>query len=235
MLPPSLSFPSSHSHGLLFFASFSLHRVWKKTAVLWLAVRSGDRVLDLCTGTGDLAFLLATTVGKRGSVVALDFAPNILAEARRRSALRPRTDRYAARLDFIEGDATCLPANGVCASGTFDGVTIGYGLRNVADIPAALREACRVLKPGKRLVVLDFNNPRGDVVVDTIQKTALAAVVVPVASSMGMEEEYAYLRPSIEKYPTGEELQRMAREAGFRQTHFYPLAGGLMGCLVATK
>lgn len=127
----------------------------------------------------------------------------------------------------------------------------------------ALQELWRVLKPGTRAVVLDFNNPRDAPVVDQFQSVMLSRVVVPVASMMGLGEEYEYLRPSIERFPTGRcerrghhgglaarrsasgqahavsrvrrEQERLAKEAGFTSARHYELAGGLMGCLVAEK
>lgn len=188
-------------------------------------------MLDVCTGTGDLAFLLAQSVGRDGEVVAVDFAADILREAQRRYDSLPRSDRYRTRITFKEGDALRLPFEG----NSFDGATIGYGLRNVGDPLVALQELWRVLKPGTRAVVLDFNNPRDAPVVDQFQSVMLSRVVVPVASMMGLGEEYEYLRPSIERFPTGREQERLAKEAGFTSARHYELAGGLMGCLVAEK
>ena len=110
-------------------------------------------------------------------------------------------------------------------------MTIGYGLRNVVDIPKCLREARRVLRRGGALVVLDFNNADGPAA--DLQRAALANVVVPVADLMGVRDQYAYLQPSIDAFPKGREQERLALDAGFGRATHYEIAGGLMGALVA--
>lgn len=112
---------------------------------------------------------------------------------------------------------------------------MGYGLRNVADIPQALRELRRVLRAGASAAVLDFNNAEDAPLVDAAQALLLERVVVPFAAARGVEDEYAYLRPSIKRFPTGREQERLAREAGFAAARHYPVGFGMMGCLVVTK
>ena len=134
-------------------------------------------------------------------------------------------------IEWIEGDALSLPFDDC----TFDCATIAYGLRNVSDIPLALRELRRVVRPGAKVAVLDFNNPT-DATTASVQGFVLDNIVVPFADLNGVAAEYRYLRPSIERFPRGQEQVDLAREAGFSQAEFYELApGGLMGCLVATK
>ena len=193
----------------------------------WTRADRGQACLDVCTGTGDIAQLLASAAGPTGRVVGLDFAPDILAVAKR----RPQRSGSAARVEWIEGDAMNLPFG----NATFDAATCGYGLRNVADRPRAIAELARVLRPGARLAVLDFNNAADKSAANAVQTWTLANVVVPVARARGFEEEYAYLQPSIKSYPTGRELENMARNAGFADAKYYELCYGLMGCLVATR
>jgi len=201
-------------------------------AVGWSGARAGDSVLDVCTGSGDLAFLLAATVGPRGQVTALDFAPDILAYARGRQAELPKNvERFSTPIEWVEGDAMNLPFE----DESFVGATMGYGLRNIADQQKALDELHRVLKRGGKVAILDFNNARENPTVDFLQSFMLANVVVPAASAVGLADEYEYLRPSIERFPTGGEQERMALHAGFQSAKHYPIMGGLMGCLVAVK
>lgn len=220
--------------------SLGLHRAWKRAAVKWIGASSGMEALDVCCGSGDVALKLSSVVGGRGNgkpgrVVGLDFAANQL----KRAAEKERTLRSAnasvdskmAPIDWIEGDALNLPFE----DDSFDCATIAYGLRNVSDIPRALRELRRVLRPGAKLAVLDFNNP-SDATTAAVQGFMLDNVVVPIADFNGVAAEYRYLRPSIERFPRGPEQVDLARDAGFREATHYELApGNFMGCLVCTK
>ena len=210
--------------------SLGLHRVWKRAAVKWTGVRSGDRALDVCCGSGDLALRLADAVGPSGEVVGLDFAAAQLRVAAEKEAKLPTRFKLSP-IDWRRGDALALPFE----DGAFDGATIGYGLRNVSDIPLALKELARVLRPGGKAAVLDFNNS-ADANINALQGFILDNVVVPAADLNGVAAEYRYLRPSIERYPKGAELVELACEAGFQSAVFYELApGNLMGCLVCER
>ncbi|GAB4818992.1 hypothetical protein N2152v2_006038 [Parachlorella kessleri] len=210
--------------------SFGLHRVWKRMTVKWSRARPGDRALDVCCGSGDLAFLLAEAVGTTGQVVGLDFSGNMLQDAASRQQRRQQEEGLQYDMQWIQGDALQLPFE----AASFGAATMGYGLRNVASIPKALQELYRVLKPGATVAVLDFNNVQNPLV-DSFQGFMLENVVVPRARSLGVAEEYEYLRPSIKRFPTGREQEALAREAGFRRATHYEIAFGLMGVLVATK
>jgi len=207
--------------------SVGLHRVWKAAAVQWSGARPGAAALDVCCGSGDLALRLAAVVGPSGAVTGLDFAASQLAVA----ATKERSSAAAAcPVAWTEGDATALPF----PAASFDAATCGYGLRNVVDRLAALRELRRVLRPGAALAVLDFNHAE-DAATTAVQNAFLDSLAVPVARLAGVEPEYAYLKESIASYPTGPQLVALAREAGFQRAVFYPLQpGGLMGCLVAS-
>lgn len=206
--------------------SFGFHRVWKQMAVDWSGAQPGMNVLDVCCGSGDLALLLARRVGLQGQVTGADFAVEQLAIAAQRSAAKG----YTNRTSWVEADALQLPF----AAEQFDALTMGYGLRNLIDIPQGLRELHRVLKPGAKAAVLDFHRPSSGWV-EQFQQWYLNTIVVPAAERCGLTEEYAYIGPSVDRFPVGREQVALAHTAGFSQAVHYPLVGGIMGILVAQK
>ncbi|MGB3572477.1 MAG: bifunctional demethylmenaquinone methyltransferase/2-methoxy-6-polyprenyl-1,4-benzoquinol methylase UbiE [Phormidesmis sp.] len=204
--------------------SLGLHLVWKQMAVRWSGATSGMACLDVCCGSGDLALLLARRVGPTGQVTGADFAAEQLAIAAQRSP------HLQNRIAWIEADALALPF----ADSSFDAATMAYGLRNLTNISQGLGELKRVLKPGATAAILDFHKPTNPLVVQ-FQKWYLETVVVPTAERMGMSEEYAYIGPSVERFASGPEQVNLAKAAGFAQAVHYPIAGGMMGVLVASK
>ncbi|NJK39585.1 MAG: bifunctional demethylmenaquinone methyltransferase/2-methoxy-6-polyprenyl-1,4-benzoquinol methylase UbiE [Oscillatoriales cyanobacterium RM2_1_1] len=207
--------------------SLGLHRVWKRMAVKWCQPFSGATALDLCCGSGDLARLLAQQVAPYGQVYGVDFSPAQLAIARGRELA---FSLPIAPLIWAEADVLALPFR----DQTFDCATMGYGLRNVADISQSLRELHRVLKPGARAAILDFHRP-GNPQLSRFQRWYLDTFVVPQARSQGLEAEYAYIFPSLEKFPIGSEQVEIAHESGFHRVTHYQIAGGMMGVLVVQK
>lgn len=202
--------------------SFGQHRVWKLMAVKWSQVQPGNIGLDLCCGSGDLAQLLARRVGNKGEVYGVDFSAALLEVASQRTPAQ-------LPLHWVEADALNLPFQ----DNYFDCATMGYGLRNVTDIPRCLAELYRVLKPGAKAAILDFHRPQQPLM-RTLQQWYLQTIVVPSAKKLGLTEEYAYIAPSLERFPTGSEQVKLATTAGFTATH-YPIAMGMMGVLVVTK
>ena len=213
--------------------SLGLHRLWKREAVQWIRPRPGQRLLDLCCGTGDLALLLAERVRPGGEVLGLDAAREPLRIAARRGQTRPWL-----QLQWRQGDAlaTGLP------EGWADGAVMAYGLRNLEDPGAGLRELRRVLRPGGRAAVLDFNRhdpeqepagwPRRRASAgQRFQQLYLRRLVVPMADLAGIRDEYAYLEPSLKRFPTGRDQEHLALEAGFSRARHQPLAAGQMGLL----
>ncbi len=206
--------------------SLGQHHIWKLMAVKWSNPKLGDICLDLCCGSGDLAQLLARQVGAKGNVYGVDFSPAQLAIAQSKVE-----NRYPPlSISWVEADALNLPF----PDHYFDAATMGYGLRNVTDIPRCLKELYRVLKPGAKVAVLDFHRPTQQSL-RAFQQWYLENIVVPIAKQLGLTEEYAYIAPSLERFPTGAEQVKLAKQAGFRDATHYPIAGGMMGVLVLTK
>jgi demethylphylloquinol methyltransferase len=205
--------------------SLGVHRVWKQMAVDWSRATVGATCLDVCCGSGDLAQLLAKRAGSTGKVYGVDFSSAQLAIARQR-AVSPSQ----APIVWLEGDALSLPFD----ANSFDAATMGYGLRNVVDISASLRELHRVLKPAATVAILDFHRP-SQAHVQAFQQWYLETVVVPLAEHMQLRDDYAYIRPSLDRFPTGQQQVDLAKRAGFRQAVHFPIAAGMMGVLVATK
>jgi demethylmenaquinone methyltransferase/2-methoxy-6-polyprenyl-1,4-benzoquinol methylase len=206
--------------------SFGLHRIWKRMTVGWSEAAEGQTCLDLCCGSGDLALMLAEQVGRTGRVYGVDFSADQLAVAEQRSQQKHLTDR----LHWTLADALDLPFE----SETFDAATMGYGLRNLTDIPQGLEELRRVLKPGATAAILDFHQPQNPLV-QQFQQWYLDHVVVPAARDLGLTQEYAYIAPSLDRFPNGREQVTLAKQAGFETAVHYALAGGLMGVLVVHR
>ena len=206
--------------------SWGLHRVWKQMAVDWSGAASGQTCLDVCCGSGDLALLLAQRVGPTGAVFGLDFSPAQLAIARQKA----QQSFNAAPIQWIQGDALALPFE----DEQFDAVTMAYGLRNLTNLPQGLAELWRVLRPGTTAAILDFHQPQTPWM-RQFQQWYLEAIVVPTAQRCGLTDEYAYISPSLDRFPPGPEQVQLALAAGFAQAVHYPIAGGLMGILVAAK
>jgi len=201
--------------------SFGLHRVWKRQALALVKPKPGERWLDLCCGTGDVALVLANYLRPGGEVLAVDSAAAPLAIARQRSARMPWL-----QINWLQADVLNLPSFDT----GFDGAVIAYGLRNLADPGKGLKVLKRLLHPSGRGVVLDFNPSEG--FAGIVRQWALAGVVVPVARQVGLGEQYSYLEESIARFPDGIEQEKLAIEAGFSGAKHRSLAGGLMGALM---
>ncbi len=206
--------------------SLGQHGIWKQMAVKWSGAQPGNTCLDLCCGSGDLAQLLARRVGKAGQVIGVDFSAAQLAVAHQRLVQA----NASLPITWVEADALALPF----PNQHFQAATMGYGLRNLVDIPQGLRELHRVLQPGARAAILDFNRSP-DAQVSTFQQWYLDTIVVPIAQQFGFQADYAYLLPSLERFPTGTEQIALALASGFTTAVHYPIAGGTMGVLVVIK
>jgi len=186
---------------------------WRRLAAE-SAVRPGDRVLDAACGTGDLA--VADLKAGAGRVTGLDFSEGMLERARRKAV--PRKDV----LDWVQGDMLALPF----ADATFDAATVGFGVRNVADLELALRELRRVLRPGGRLAILEITQPRG--ALRPFYSLWFDRIVPLVGRVLPGGDAYTYLPASVKRFPTAERLSDMLREAGFAGVRARLLAGSIV-------
>jgi demethylmenaquinone methyltransferase / 2-methoxy-6-polyprenyl-1,4-benzoquinol methylase len=195
--------------------SFGLHRWWKRRLFRLVAARPGDRVLDVCCGTGDVAFRLSTS---GAHVVGVDFSGPMLEVA------RARADHSASSVAFINGDAMRLPF----ADAQFDVVTVSYGLRNLADVEAGLREMHRVARPGARLLVLDFGKPQ-----QRLLRSGYFAYLehaVPIFGRLFCRDAaaYSYILESLRNYPAQEGIAAMMEKLRCTRIRILNLMGGIM-------
>jgi demethylmenaquinone methyltransferase / 2-methoxy-6-polyprenyl-1,4-benzoquinol methylase len=220
--------------------SLGLHRHWKRRLVRLARVGPGQEALDVCCGTGDVAFALADT---GASVVGLDFSPEMLAVAEARRVRRvgrlddaPPGSRSTApavpgSVRFVEGDALQLPF----PDSVFDAVTIAYGLRNLAALGAGIAELCRVLRPGGRLVALDFGKPANRAWRALYFGYLRAAVPVFGWLFAGSADAYGYILESLHHYPGQEEVAALLRRQGLSKVTTVNLLCGAMGLHAAER
>ncbi len=196
------------------------HRLWKRFTLSLTGLRPGQRALDVAGGTGDLAAGLASQVGERGLVVLSDINSAMLHRGRDRL-----TDRgVLGNIQYVQTDAERLPF----ASDTFDCITIGFGLRNVTDKPAALAAMKRVLKPGGQLLVLEFSHPVAPGLGPLYDLYSFR--VLPLLGRLVARDEasYRYLAESIRMHPGQEALLEMMRAAGLEGCRYHNLSGGIV-------
>ena len=198
--------------------SVGIHRIWKDAMMDWLAPRPGQRLLDVAGGTGDISFRFLKRAGW-GHATVLDLTEPMLVEGRKRA----EAEQMADSLDWVVGDAMALPF----PDSTFDVYTISFGIRNVTRPQEALNEAFRVLKPGGRLMVLEFSQLPND----GLQKLydLYSFNVIPRMGQMiaNDRDSYQYLVESIRNFPDQETFLSMVRKAGFEQAKYRNLSMGI--------
>lgn len=207
--------------------SGGLHRLWKRAALTLAAVRPGQQVLDVAGGTGDLAAVLARQVGPKGRVVLADINAAMLAVGRDRLLDRG----LAANLSWVQADAEQLPF----PDDGFDLVTIAFGLRNVTDKDRALAAMRRVLKPGGRLLVLEFSRPTNPLFASVYEQYSFQVLPRLGRLVTGDADSYRYLAESIRMHPGQDELCRMMAAAGLDDCHYHNLSGGIVALHIGAK
>jgi demethylmenaquinone methyltransferase/2-methoxy-6-polyprenyl-1,4-benzoquinol methylase len=200
--------------------SLGIHRIWKRYTIDCSGIRQGQKVLDLAGGTGDLAAKFSRIVGATGQVTLADINHSMLLVGKEKLT----NMGIMSNLNYVQANAEALPF----PDNHFDVVTMAFGLRNVTEKSNALASIFRVLKPGGRLLVLEFSKPTSDVlskIYDTYSFHLLPKIGQLVANDA---ESYQYLAESIRMHPDQETLEGMMKEVGFEQTTFTNLTGGIV-------
>ena len=198
--------------------SVGIHRIWKNAMMDWLAPRDGQQLLDVAGGTGDIAFRFLKRA-PRARVTVCDMTESMLVEGRKRA----EAETLADRLGWVTGDAMALPFK----DNSFDRYTISFGIRNVTRIPDALAEAFRVLRPGGRLMVLEFSQLPVPAMQWAYDRYSFNVIPVMGQLIANDRDSYQYLVESIRKFPNQDTFAAMIRDAGFDRVQYRNLSMGI--------
>ena len=205
--------------------SAGLHHRWRERAVDRADLDPGDAALDVCCGTGDLALELAKRVRREGRVIGSDFSERMLDLAREKAV-----ERDVPQVRFEWADALDLPYE----DESFDAVTVGFGVRNLADLDLGISEMTRVLKPGGRLVILEITQPRRPPL-STFFSLWFDRLVPVLGTLAGDREAYTYLPESVKRFPPPEGLAAIMDRAGVGEIRYTILAGGIIAIHSGTR
>ncbi|MBK2356024.1 bifunctional demethylmenaquinone methyltransferase/2-methoxy-6-polyprenyl-1,4-benzoquinol methylase UbiE [Francisella hispaniensis] len=207
--------------------SFGIHRIWKKQTIAKSGVRKGDNVLDLAGGTGDLAYKFCQMVGPQGKVILSDINSSMLEVGKEKLTNKG----CVGNIEYVQANAECLPF----PDNYFDCITISFGLRNVTDKEKALASMCRVLKPGGRLLVLEFSKPIIPLLSKVYDEYSFKALPFLGKIITQDAESYKYLAESIRKHPDQQTLKQMMYDAGFDNVEYQNMTGGIVALHIGYK
>ena len=200
--------------------SGGVHRIWKRFTIELSGVRKNNTVLDIAGGTGDLAARFAQLVGPEGRVVLADINESMLQVGRDKLLDEGRL----GNIEFVQADAQYLPF----PDDSFDCITIAFGLRNVTDKDLALRSMLRVLKPGGRLLVLEFSKPQNSLLSKAYDTYSFRVLPLMGRLVTNDSESYQYLAESIRMHPDQDTMREMMEDAGFSQCEYHNMTGGIV-------
>lgn len=206
--------------------SLGIDRYWRSFAVGQLTIPEQGKVLDIATGTGDVALKVAATTPDSVTIVGEDFTQGMLVLGQEKIS----QSRFADRIELVNAPCEAIPH----PDNLFDGITIAFGIRNVVDRPAGLREMCRVLKPGGRAVILEFSNPRNRFF-RALYQFYFRQLLPFIGGLFSSRSAYQYLPDSVLEFPPQEEFSSMMETAGFSETQYYDLTFGIVTVYVGTK
>ena len=209
------------------FMSLGIHRVWKKSMLDWLAPRRGQSLIDVAGGTGDIAFNFIQRAKNGANATILDLTESMMIEGKKKTIDLPEE----SQINWVCGDAMRMPFSNC----TFDVYTISFGIRNVTNISKTLAEAYRVLKPGGRLMILEFSSVNNDLISWIYDKYSFNIIPKLGEFVSNDRESYQYLVESIRKFPNQEKFSEMIINEGFRKVKYRDLTFGIAALHSAWK
>ena len=209
------------------FMSLGIHRIWKELMLDWLAPRRGQNLIDVAGGTGDIAFNFIKRAKTGANATILDLTESMMIEGKKKTIDLPKE----SQINWVCGDAMRMPFN----NSTFDVYTISFGIRNVTNISKTLSEAYRVLKPGGRLMILEFSSVNNDLISWIYDKYSFNIIPKLGEFVSNDRESYQYLVESIRKFPNQEKFSEMIINEGFRKVKYRDLTFGIAALHSAWK